>query len=596
MQLDVTVLDKSGQPVRGLTKDDFTLFEDGRPQKIEAFSAVDLPDRASGGPVWESKVVRDVATNEIDNERIVVLLLDDAIGLGLWGKREMKSSATKLVESLGEKDLAAVIFTGANYRLNQNLTLDRARLIKAVNNYPDLDQNLLIGGAKPPMPGGFNMNLRNRTGSLDSYCMAYKEVLNVFIGVIDHLSTLPNRRKALLYFGGALPYAREPQSDNCGTYAMWRSIYAAAQLAHVTINPIYAGGMGTPDYYREVAENTGGWTPNSNDLWAGVRRIMVQNSSYYLLAFQPQNSEPDGLFRRLDLRVNRAGVSVHTRRGYWSPKPVPSDQPIAPSSPQVEALAGVLPLSDLNLRATAAPFASGGGSGAVIALTVGIRQPAFLARTNEQIEVTTKAFTADGAPRSSDDQSIPIVVPAPPANAEHSRYEVLSRVELPGPGKYELRLSAHSAASGRRGSVYVDVDVPDFRRDKLSLSGIIVSNATSEMPTAPLRILRDVSPLVPTSERTFRATDVVTTLVRIYQGGGDKLASVTMKLSVTEASGRVVVTQNDALSVDRFSMDRAVDYQFRLPLTALTSGEYLLTVEATMGTNAVRRDVRFQRR
>ena len=52
MQLDVTVLDKNGQPVRGLTKDDFTLLEDNWPQTIEGFTAVDLADVVTTGPVW----------------------------------------------------------------------------------------------------------------------------------------------------------------------------------------------------------------------------------------------------------------------------------------------------------------------------------------------------------------------------------------------------------------------------------------------------------------------------------------------------------------------------------------------------------------
>ena len=50
MQLDVTVLDKKGDPVRGLTAADFILLEDNKPQTIEAFTAVDLPDRVDAGP------------------------------------------------------------------------------------------------------------------------------------------------------------------------------------------------------------------------------------------------------------------------------------------------------------------------------------------------------------------------------------------------------------------------------------------------------------------------------------------------------------------------------------------------------------------
>ena len=605
MQLDVTVLDQKGQPVRGLTKEDFTLLEDNKLQTIEAFSAVDLPDRVAGAPVWESKAVLDVAPHEIDNERIVIIMLDDALGLGLWGKREMKASATKLVESLGPKDLSAVVFTGATYRKDQNLTLDRARLITAINAYPDLDGNLLFPPA--PDPGADRRDVRPRPligadqGLLcrnrkDLCCMAYKQVFGLMEGVIGHLSTLPNRRKAIIYFGANLPWEADPTGDPCGTYFKWRDVFAAAQLAHVTINPL-GQGFPTQEHYLAVAENTGGYAPNSNDFWAGVQRILVENSSYYLLAFQPANREPDGTFRRLTVKVNRKDVEVHTRRGYWAPKPPkPADPAAAPPSEQVEALAGVLPLSELTLRATAAPFGIAGSRDAVLAVSIGVRQPAFLGRTSEQIDLLVKAFTADGDPRGSDEQTIPIVVPAPPATSEHSRYEVLSRLDVPAPGKYELRRAVKSGASDTRGSVYVDVDVPDFGKDKLSMSGVIVNNAVAATPTAPPRLLREVTPLVPTTERTFGSADIVTTLVRIYQGGDDKLVPVALKVSITDAAGKSVFTQNDSVAPERFGTTRSADYQFRVPLAKLQAGQHLLTIEASSGKNTARRDIRFEKK
>ena len=98
---------------------------------------------------------------------------------------------------------------------------------------------------------------------------------------------------------------------------------------------------------------------------------------------------------------------------------------------------------------------------------------------------------------------IPITVPAARTDSDITRYEVLARVELPKPGKNQVRLSAHSAAADTRGSVYVDVDVPDFRKEKLSLSGVVLNSALPSAPVAPARALRDVVPLAPTSERAF---------------------------------------------------------------------------------------------
>jgi hypothetical protein len=250
-------------------------------------------------------------------------------------------------------------------------------------------------------------------------------------------------------------------------------------------------------------------------------------------------------------------------------------------------------VSKLPLRVTAAPFWVAGGQAATVTLALGVKQPPFANRTPEQIELLIKAYSSDGDAIGSDSQVISITVPAARADSELSRYDVLAKMDLPKPGKYEIRLSAHSSAADTRGSVYVDFEVPDYRKEKLSFSGVVLSNALPADPVAPIRLLRDVVPVVPTSERTFSAADVVTAFMRVYQGGSDKIAAATMKISIQDATGKAVFTGNETIAVDRFTADRAADYQFRVPLDKLAAGEYLLTFDGALGKSAVRRDVRF---
>ena len=601
MQLDVTVLDRDRRPVRGLTAADFTLLEDNRPQTIDGFTAIDVPDRVVEGPAWDKRVTPDVTTNEIDNLRIFVLVLDDGLGVGLWGKREMKRTAEEFLDLLGPKDLAGVVFTGTAYRLGQNLTSDRAKLTKAVRSYPDNDGNLIV--QLPPRPISGGPDVRKFTEAGIAVCRAHKEVLQLFEALVRQLSDLPDRRKAIVYYGNRMPWAKTDGADVCGTYWMWRDVFAKAEQGHVTINPVDTmglrvglGGQEYVDRYREVAENTGGHAVvNSNDFMPGLKQVLVQNSSYYLLAYQPMRDVADGTFRRITVKVNRPDVEVLTRRNYWAPRERPADEPPPPpSSPAVEALAGLLPSSELALRATAAPFAVTGTEKSVVTLALGVRQPAFAGRTTEQIDLLIKAFTADGDPRGTDEQTIPISVPAAPTDSETSRYEVLARIELPKPGLYQLRLSAHSAASDTRGSVYVDLEVPNFRREKLSLSGVVLSQALPLAPVVPVRALRDVIPVVPTTERSFTPSDPVTAFLRLYQGGSDQLAALPVKIQVQDAAGKVVLEKAESIGADRFNTDRSAEYQLRLPLSTLTAGEYLLTFEASVGKVLARRDVRFQ--
>ncbi len=85
VQVDVSVLDGKRHPVRGLTAADFSIFEDGQPREIQAFSEVSLPDRVqSRDASWTREVASDVATNVTAGQegRVVIILLDRTIPLG----------------------------------------------------------------------------------------------------------------------------------------------------------------------------------------------------------------------------------------------------------------------------------------------------------------------------------------------------------------------------------------------------------------------------------------------------------------------------------------------------------------------------------
>jgi hypothetical protein len=106
--------------------------------------------------------------------------------------------------------------------------------------------------------------------------------------------------------------------------------------------------------------------------------------------------------------------------------------------------------------------------------------------------------------------------------------------------------------------------------------------------------LRDVIPVVPTTERAFGPSDPVTAFLRLYQGGNDKLAAVSLKIQIQDGAGKSVFEKAESISAERFSAERAAEYQLRLPLQTLAAGEYLLTFDATLGKSSSRREVRFQ--
>jgi hypothetical protein len=177
-------------------------------------------------------------------------------------------------------------------------------------------------------------------------------------------------------------------------------------------------------------------------------------------------------------------------------------------------------------------------------------------------------------------------------SGDGARFELVSRFALK-PGRYELRLGAHRLADDVWGSVYADVEVPDFAAVPLSLSGVMIetSPATSAAGRAELAAL---VPIIPTASREFQATDRVTGFLRVYQGGAGAVVPVTIGVRIVNERDERVVDATDTLAPDRFgTSSRAADYRFVVPTTSLAAGEYLLTFDVTAGAATAARAVRF---
>jgi VWFA-related protein len=73
------------------------------------------------------------------------------------------------------------------------------------------------------------------------------------------------------------------------------------------------------DTLSEIAASTGGTAfQNSNDLLTGLQCAFADGRQYYLLAYVPLNSNQDGKFRAISVRLRDGKMLVKAKRGYWS--------------------------------------------------------------------------------------------------------------------------------------------------------------------------------------------------------------------------------------------------------------------------------------
>ena len=120
----------------GLTPADFTVLDNGVPQPISVFSAVDIPEAAPLSAPWMRDVAPDVGTNDpFQDRRLFLIIIDDAtIQPDLQAQQNVRTISSHAIDRLGPSDLAAVIFTRDN-RHSQDFTADRGRLLAASGKF-----------------------------------------------------------------------------------------------------------------------------------------------------------------------------------------------------------------------------------------------------------------------------------------------------------------------------------------------------------------------------------------------------------------------------------------------------------------------------
>jgi hypothetical protein len=186
------------------------------------------------------------------------------------------------------------------------------------------------------------------------------------------------------------------------------------------------------------------------------------------------------------------------------------------------------------------------------------------------LDVVATAFRDDWKPAGAHKQQLEMA--AVPAD-DITHYDIASRLDLP-PGRYEVRVAIDSREADRTGSAYVSVTIPDFAKDPLALSGMLIESGH------------------PTTIREFARSDRASSFLQIYQGGNKPITPVRLSLRILNEADQVVFDQASTLEPASFGGLRTADSRFELPLARLEPGPYLFTVEATASGKSVRRDVR----
>jgi VWFA-related protein len=638
VEVDVVVTDRDGHLVRGLSRDDFEVFEDGKPVAIATFSAVDAPAAPVDAPTAAAhQSGTGIGSNAFPFDgRVILIVLDDYhVSFDAGRSEAAKRAARRAVERLGPADLAAVLTTSGRRVSQAEFTADKARLIAAIDTFFPQSERAAPGvaGRASPGPGrgggfGFVEELKAR------------QAMGALSNAAKALAEIPHRRKAILLVSQGLPLGLEEAitSPAGGAAAeSLRDFITIAQRSNVAVYPVDPCALErddgcsreSQDNLRSVAEGTGGFAVlNTNAPERGVDRMIEENGTYYLLGYYSPAPPNDGRRHRIRVTVRRPGVEVRAREGYVSPRRA---APRAAPPETLEALvAAPIQTRGLDMRVAAVPAPIAASPGSTVVLGVELRAGAALGARD--VEFLIVAVDAGGRVRqrqrfsTSFTMNLPAGATGLPAEAgshagglpaeagrhagglpaEAGRHagglraeagshaggagewvRFASRMNL-GDGRYQIRLAAR-AAQGRPGSVFVEVDVPKFDGD-LAAGGLSLGPPPSQrvarvdklggpLPIAPL----------PGIEPLTVANAVVQLPVRV----GRRVAGpVTIAATLVGPDGARREITTAALAASDFSDGDGGT--FRVPLPPLSApGRYRVVVEVSAGRSRLTRELPF---
>ncbi len=346
------------------------------------------------------------------------------------------------------------------------------------------------------------------------------------------------------------------------------------------------------DNLRTLAAETGGFavTGSIKAAQGAFTRIRDENSHYYMLGYYPTNEKRDGTFRKIEVRVKRPGAVVKSRKGYVAPTAKKAAEAIETkegTSPQLrEALSSVLPVSGLPINVVASPFRGSAGNGSVLVMLQTPPGAVKFVERNGKIEgeVELSFVAVDDTGKTRGGEHLDLAMPLRPetqAIVDRVGLLVQSRVSLP-PGRYVLRVGARDVVGDRIGSVHCDLEIPDFGKLPLSMSGIVISSAETALANPrPDKDLTSMLPGSPAVIRTFPQNDQLGVLVEIYDTKVATPHDIDIVTTVVGEDGHEAYRHEDKRSTAELQgMQGGFGYLLKVPVANMAPGQYLLRVEA----------------
>jgi VWFA-related protein len=550
--LEVIALDKNGNPVPNLKKDDFQLYEDGRKQDILSVDEVKAESKASS---LGASLVDEISQHR---GKTVLVIFDDT-SIQPHDIKASRDSAEKFVKAhMRPQDLFAVAGYGMSMQVFQNFTADRDEVLKA------------IGRPAASNAGRGTIYFENLLRSLEKVCYSIARIKG---------------RKSILIFSqslslGDLAAGYFISSGNNGIYEKTLASARKSNVIFYVVNPgtlsisgsaqrfpatVPASGMSpTPGMgslrtsvdssltfsLGSLAAESGGFSiSDTNEVDIELDKLDRQISNYYVLGFQSNNPKHDGAFRKLEVRSELTGITLKHLEGYQDRSPID----VLISSKQEKSLMAALasPRGAARIPIVFRPlyFYDSPKVARVLVTARFLMDKMPFKKKGKQmgtdLSIMGAAYAENGSLAARFSETTPIRFDKDEEREFRNRSYIYRNYFKLHPGRYRLKLAVLDE-SNNLGSMEQLLEVPEFPDRKLAGSSLVIAEQISRLPdlieNLQTHMLDESDPLLyagahikPNIENKLPAGAAIPVMFRIYNLPGEhRQWNVTIKAKLVD--------------------------------------------------------------
>jgi len=311
---------------------------------------------------------------------------------------------------------------------------------------------------------------------------------------------------------------------------------------------------------------------------AGIGNAALTTITYSPAGYNPTYSVWD---------ITAAGNAVNATLSPAAGKPLDPGKGL--TAELIQMMASPLPKTGLQLRVSAIAKKGVGKNADVEVLieTLG-RDLTFTEKNgtfNNRLSMSLGVFNKEGKSVTAERPDVDLNLrPETHARVIQNGVRILRHLSVP-PGRYQLRVAAQDSGKARQGSAIFDLDVPDFTKNALAMSNVVLAatadRAVYSPPKPGFDPFNGLLPGAPSAMREFPNESEVAAVVEVYVNKPTPAHRLDITTTVKADDGRVVFTHSEERSTEELhGTPGGFGYPVRIPIKGWTPGLYVLTIEA----------------